>query len=100
MSQRASVNELAVDPIVSALRDEIAALDVSLIGTVNARIKLVEKLHRYKAHHGIPVLDPSREAWLLEYLKGQNPGPLSDEGLAELFAFVLALVKREAVARD
>jgi chorismate mutase len=84
-----------VDPVITSFRDEIVALDVRLLGIVNARIQAVEKLRRYKEQRGIDFLDPAREAWLAQYLKRVNAGPLSEEGLTELHRFVLDLVKRE-----
>jgi chorismate mutase len=84
-----------VDPVITSFRDEIVALDVRLLGIVNSRIQAVEKLRRYKAQRGIDFLDPAREAWLAQYLKRVNTGPLSEDGLAELHRFVLDLVKRE-----
>ncbi|HEX3806663.1 MAG TPA: chorismate mutase [Gaiellaceae bacterium] len=83
------------DQFVNETRDEIAALDVRLVSTINARIRKVAELRRYKDEHGIAFVDPEREAWLVAYLKRVNSGPLSDEGVEELIAFVLDLVKRE-----
>jgi chorismate mutase len=88
-----------VDPVIKAFRDEIVALDVRLLGIVNARIQAVEKLRRYKAQRGIAFLDPAREAWLAQYLKRVNAGPLSEDGLGELHRFVLELVKREVAEK-
>jgi chorismate mutase len=86
------------DSFVNTTRDEIAALDVRLLATINTRIRKVSELRRYKDEHGIAFVDPEREAWLVGYLRGVNRGPLSDEGVEELITFVLDLVKRE-VAR-
>ena len=86
------------DSYVNTTRDEIAALDVRLLATINARIRKVAELHRYKEEHGIAFVDPEREAWLVGHLKDVNRGPLSDEGVEELITFVLELVKRQ-VAR-
>ncbi|HZQ80573.1 MAG TPA: chorismate mutase [Gaiellaceae bacterium] len=83
------------DSFVTAARDEIAALDVRLIATINARIRKVAELAEYKQDHGIAFVDPDREAWLVGYLKRVNGGPLSDEGVEELITYVLDLVKRE-----
>ena len=85
----------AVDPVINSFRDEIVALDVRLLGIVNARIQAVQKLRRYKQQRGIEFLDPAREEWLAQYLKRVNAGPLSEDGLTELHRFVLDLVKRE-----
>ena len=93
-----SIHQPAVDQTVASFRDEITALDVRLVSTINARIKAVKALAQYKQERGIAFLDPDREAWLVAYLKRVNSGPISNEGLEELFTFVLALVKEE-VAR-
>jgi chorismate mutase len=93
-----SIHQPAVDQVVASFRDEITALDVRLVSTINARIKAVSALAEYKKERGLAFLDPEREAWLVAYLKRVNGGPISNEGLEELLAFVLALVKAE-VAR-
>ena len=95
MSAPERENAAQADPVISSFRDEIVALDVRLLGIVNQRIQAVEKLRRYKAERGIAFLDPAREAWLAQYLKRVNAGPLSEDGLGELHRFVLDLVKRE-----
>jgi chorismate mutase len=93
-----SIQQPPVDTTVMSYRDEITALDVRLLSTINARIKAVKALAQYKEERGLAFHDPEREAWLVAYLKRVNSGPISDEGLDELLAFVLALVKNE-VAR-
>lgn len=93
-----SIHQPAVDQTVASFRDEITALDVRLVSTINARIKAVKGLAEYKQERGLAFVDPEREAWLIAYLKRVNGGPLSDEGLEQLLTFVLGLVKEE-VAR-
>jgi chorismate mutase len=90
-----SIHQPAVDSVVSSFRDEITALDVRLVSTINARIKAVKALAEYKTKHGLAFVDMEREAWLIAYLKRVNSGPISDEGLEELLTYVLALVKDE-----
>jgi chorismate mutase len=85
----------AADPVVAALREQITALDVRLLETVNARLETVEKLRKYKAQNDLPFVDPDREQALLQELKALNTGPLSESGVQELVTFVLDLVKRE-----
>lgn len=84
-----------VDQVLAGFRDEITALDVRLVETINARLEAVRSLRRHKEEQGIAFLDLNREAWLAAYLKQANRGPLSDEAVDELCAFVLDLVKRE-----
>ena len=87
------------DPTVQRLRDEISELDRSILDAVNGRIELVAALRRHKQEVGLPFLDPDREQQLLEDLASANSGPISDEGLRELFSGLLDLTKRE-VAGD
>ncbi len=86
----------ANDPVVAQFREKITELDRALIEIVNKRLKLVEQLWRYKEKHGVALHDPAREDWMLRYLSRANRGPLSADGLAELYALVLELTKREA----
>jgi chorismate mutase len=83
------------DPTVQRLRDEISELDRSILDAVNGRLELVTALRRHKREVGLPFLDPDRERQLLEDLARANSGPLSDEGLRELFSGLLDLTKRE-----
>ena len=62
---------------------------------MNARLKLVARLKRYKESRGIDFVDLEREEWMLNYLLRANRGPLSAEGLRELFTEILDLTKRE-----
>ncbi|HEU4972346.1 MAG TPA: chorismate mutase [Gaiellaceae bacterium] len=87
------------DPTVQQLRDEISELDRAILDAVNGRIELVAALRRHKQEVGLPFLDPDRERQLLADLASANRGPLSDEGLRELFGGLLDLTKRE-VAGD
>ena len=83
------------DHVIDRLRDEIADVDRRLVSTINARLALVKRMRKYKEEHGIPLLDPAREEWMLQYLKRANTGPLSSDGLADLYTHVLALTKEE-----
>ncbi len=83
------------DPVVSQLREQLTSADRSLVEAINKRLNLVQQLWRYKEQHGLPFLDPDREQWMLQYLARANRGPLSAEGLAEIYAQILDLTKRE-----
>ena len=87
------------DPTVRHLRREISAVDRALLDAVNTRLELVARLKRHKAEVGLPFVDRDREAELIAGLAEQNGGPLTDEGLRELYAYVLDLTKRE-VSRE
>jgi chorismate mutase len=86
------------DPVIRQLREQLSDVDRGLVDAVNARLKLVAQLKRYKESRGIGFVDPEREEWMVNYLLRANRGPLSEEGLRELYVEVLDLTKRE-VAR-
>ena len=83
------------DEVVNSLRDEISAIDRELISLVNRRIGTVARLKRHKAERGIAFVDPDREARLIADRVSENAGPLSETGLREFYAELLALTKRE-----
>jgi chorismate mutase len=83
------------DPLIKQLRQQISDTDRSIVDAINARLKLVAQLKRYKESRGIGFVDPEREEWMLQYLQRANRGPLSSDGLRELFEEVLDLTKRE-----
>ena len=90
---------MAADPTTDAtlgeLRSLLEANDRTLLDLVNRRLELVSRIKQRKSELGVEFVDPEREAWLLEHLRGANNGRLSDEGLRELVTTVLDLTKRE-----
>ncbi|HET6945480.1 MAG TPA: chorismate mutase [Gaiellaceae bacterium] len=88
------------DPHVLKVRRELSDLDSALIELVNKRLRVVAQLKRYKDEHGIGFVDLAREEWMLQYLQRANRGPLTAEGLAELYHELLDLTKREVAGRD
>jgi chorismate mutase len=87
------------DPLIRQLREQISDTDRAIVEAVNKRLKLVAQLKAYKESRGIDFVDPEREEWMLNYLTRANRGPLSPDGLNEIFSELLDLTKRE-VARD
>lgn len=85
-----------IDPVIQGYRDQIAAIDLTIVETLNARIKLVKRLKEYKETQGISFLDATQEKSVLARACQANRGPASDEGLLELYGFLLEWTKREA----
>ena len=87
--------EQSGDPVIRKFREQISDTDRAIVDAVNKRLKLVAQIKAYKDSRGIGFLDPEREEWMLQYITRTNAGPLSAEGLRELFLAVLDLTKRE-----
>jgi chorismate mutase len=83
------------DPLVRRLREQIAERDRAILDAVNARLKLVAELKRHKQDQGIDFVDPEQEERLMRSLDAANAGPLSRDGLRQLWKEILALTKRE-----
>jgi chorismate mutase len=85
----------AQDPLIRQLREQISDNDRALVDAINTRLKLVARLKSYKESRGLSFVDPEREEWMLQYLSRANRGPLSADGLREVFEELLDLTKRE-----
>jgi chorismate mutase len=88
------------DPLIRQLRDQLSDNDVAIVEALNTRLELVAQLKRVKEERGIGFLDPAREEWMLRFLTGANRGPLSTEGLREIYTQLLDLTKREVGRSD
>jgi chorismate mutase len=89
------VSTIAQDEYVTRVRRDISDLDRQVVELVNKRLKLVAQLWQYKDEHGLQHVDPAREEWMLQYLHRLNRGPLSKDGLGELYHQLLELTKSE-----
>ena len=87
--------EPSQDPMVRRLREEISDNDRALVEAINSRLRLVERLKRYKDSKGYDFVDPDREEWMLRDVTRSNRGPLSEQGLEQIYKELLALTKRE-----
>ena len=80
---------------LESLRAQVLELDRELVDAINRRLELVQQIWAHKREHGLGQVDPERERFLHEQLAAANRGPLSPEGLQEIYAEILALTKRE-----
>jgi len=90
-----SPDDQAHDALVRQMRDQITDNDIKLVGAINRRLELVARLRAYKAEHGMEFVDHTREVWMHQYMQSINRGPLSADGLREIYEELLELTKRE-----
>jgi chorismate mutase len=88
--------DTAQDPTVDELRARITAADADIVAAVNRRAAAVAELHAHKRARGYEVFDPAREEQVIAAVLRSNGGPLSDDGLRELYGLILPLCTREA----
>ena len=84
------------DPVIRNYREQISDNDLKILEALNKRIKLVKSLKDYKEAHGLSFYDAAQEDWVITYLCRASRGPLSNEGLREIYGLVLEWAKREA----
>jgi chorismate mutase len=86
------------DPVIKHYREQISDNDVKILDALNKRIKLVKSLKDYKEAQGLSFYDAAQEDWVITYLCRANRGPISNEGLREIYSLILQVAKREATA--
>ncbi len=83
------------DRLIQELRSQISDNDRAIVRALNKRIELVARLKRYKESHGMEFVDPQQEEAILRDLGRANRGPVSQEGLRDLYKAILELTKKE-----
>jgi chorismate mutase/prephenate dehydratase len=84
------------------LRVQIDSIDDQLLKLYNQRMEYVHQVGELKNTTGAPIYRPEREQAILNRLKAQNDGKLTDEAIdalfLELFAVARNLERPEAIA--
>jgi len=87
---------------LDALRVKIDSIDNQLLALYNERMELVHQVGELKNTTGTPIYRPEREQAILNRLKGQNRGRLTDGAIDALFLEMFAVARNlelpEAVA--
>lgn len=72
-----------------AMREEIDAINLRLRELLQQRAAVCGNIGRLKREHGMPLVDPSREADMMMALLRDCGGGFSPEALARIFAAIL-----------
>jgi chorismate mutase/prephenate dehydratase len=84
------------------LRNKIDSIDDTLLKLYNERMELVHQVGELKNTTGAPIYRPEREQAILNRLKGQNTGKLTNNAIEalflEMFAVARNLERPEAIA--
>ena len=83
------------DRLIQELRSQISDNDRAIVRALNTRIELVGRLKHYKESLGIEFVDPQQEEAVLRDLGRANRGPISQDGLRDLYTRIFELTKRE-----
>ncbi len=82
-------------------RRRIDAIDEQLIRLLNTRSACALEIGRIKRAMGLPIYSPEREAWVLERVMRENPGPLDAMAVRRVFERIIDEARRlERVASE
>jgi len=75
------------------LRDNIDHIDDTLLKLLNERMEYVHEVGELKNTEGAPIYRPEREQAILDRLKVQNDGKLTDDAIDALFLELFAVAR-------
>jgi chorismate mutase len=70
-------------------RRRIDLIDEHLMRLLNSRSACAVEIGRLKRALGLPVYSPEREAWILERVMRENPGPLDPTAVKRVFERII-----------
>jgi chorismate mutase len=88
------------DPVIKQYRVQISDNDLKILKALNKRIKLVKSLKDYKESQGLSFYDAAQEDWIVTFLSRANRGPIPNEGLRDIYALILEVVKRAVLGLE
>jgi len=80
------------DPL-NAFRHAIDQIDREILELLNRRTEAALQIGRMKKANNQPVYAPEREKAVIERLVKDNPGPLPDESIEEIFQAIINQVR-------
>jgi chorismate mutase len=87
------MDELASNPRIQSLRDRLDEIDVKIVRTLNERARLLHDLATVKGEAGAQLFDPQREEEILQRVAEENPGPIYDSTMREIFAVIMHRIR-------
>lgn len=81
------------DTDLERLREQIDAVDLALLESLNERARLVEAVGLLKRDTSTVVYEPGRERRIVEALTLRNDGPFPDAGLGPVFREIISATR-------
>ena len=78
---------------VQRLRDQLDEVDRDMVRALNERARLVQELAILKREVGAPLFDPKREEEILQRIAEENPGPIYDSTMREIFETIMHRIR-------
>lgn len=71
-------------------REEIDSIDEQIVGLLEKRARIAQKIGAIKAAAGLPVIDAAREEEILRNAARRNKGVLKQEAIIRIFRAVIS----------
>jgi chorismate mutase len=88
-----------VEHRIQSLRDRVDEVDRELLRALNERAQIVQELGAYKQEAGIALFDPKREEEILRKVAEENPGPIYDSSMRDIFELILHRIRDLEIQR-
>lgn len=94
------MDDPGVQETVKTLRERVDAVDHELVRLLNERAQLVQEMGAYKQEAGIPLFDPKREEEILSKVAEENPGPIYDSSMRDIFELIMHRIRDLEIQRN
>jgi chorismate mutase/prephenate dehydratase len=75
---------------IGVLRQAIDEIDEKIMELINQRLSLAKQVGDFKKQGGIQITDSDREKEIMNRLLEKNNGPMSGNGLRNIFGAIIA----------
>ncbi len=84
---------------IGELRSRVDEVDRELIRILNERARIVQEIVAIKAEAGKALFDPKREEEILRRVVEENPGPIYDSSMRDIFELILHRIRDLEIQR-
>lgn len=84
---------------IQALRERVDVVDRELVRLLNERARLVQEMGAFKREAGIALFDPKREEEILQRVVDENPGPIYDSSIRDIFELIMHRIRDLEIER-
>ena len=78
---------------IAEWRKQIDELDRQIVELLNRRARAAHEIGKLKRDTDVPIYEPEREKIVLEHVRGQNPGPLSELDIVQIYERIMDIMR-------
>jgi chorismate mutase len=93
------MDEFELNSRIKSLRDLLDEVDKEIVQSLNERTRLIQELATVKGEAGAQLYDPQREEEILQQIAEENPGPIYDSTMREIFELIMHHIRDIDVQR-